>query len=37
MNAMMGFNAHVINRIHYSLKDEWKASKHMEFIWRYGS
>ena len=30
----MGFNAHVINRIHYQQKDEWKASQHLEFVWR---
>ena len=30
----MGFNGHVINRIHYQLKDNWKAEKHLEFIWR---
>lgn len=34
MDAMMGFNAHVINRIHYQLKDQWKASKHLQFLWR---
>lgn len=30
----MGFEGHVINRIHYQLKDQWKSSKHLEFIWR---
>ena len=32
--SAMGFNGHVINRIHYSLKDQFKSEKHMEFIWR---
>jgi len=31
----MGFNGHVINRIHHTQKDQWKSSKHLEFIWRY--
>jgi len=32
--AKMGFNAHIINRIHYQLKDDWKAERHLEFVWR---
>jgi hypothetical protein len=32
--AKMGFNAHVINRIHYQQKDQWKADRHLEFVWR---
>ena len=30
----MGFEALVINRIHHSLKDSFKAAKKMEFLWR---
>ena len=30
----MGFEGHVINRIHYAQKDQWKANKHLEFVWR---
>jgi len=32
--SKMGFNGHVINRIHYTLKDSWKTSQHLEFVWR---
>lgn len=34
MYAKMGFNAQIINRIHYTLKESWKQSKHLEFLWR---
>ena len=29
----MGFEGLVINRIHYSIKQQLKASKQMEFFW----
>lgn len=32
--AYMGFNGHIINRIHYTQKNKWKDEKHMEFVWR---
>lgn len=32
--ALMGFDALVINRIHYSIKREFKELGHMEFMWR---
>ena len=31
---MMGMQALVINRIHWTIKDYFKEQKHMEFIWR---
>ena len=32
--ALMGFDALVINRIHFNVKTEFKNRKHMEFMWR---
>ena len=32
--SLMGFQALVINRIHHQIKDFFKQSKHMEFLWR---
>lgn len=34
MFADMGFDAFIINRIHYELKTAWQASKGLEFTWR---
>lgn len=31
--AQMGFEAVVLNRVHYALKDDFKRSQHMEFVW----
>ena len=32
--ALMGYDALVINRIHFNLKNDFKNQKHMEFIWK---
>eukprot|EP00999_Lentomonas_sp_LEN2_P002732 NODE_604_length_1334_cov_3.290804_g565_i0.p1 GENE.NODE_604_length_1334_cov_3.290804_g565_i0~~NODE_604_length_1334_cov_3.290804_g565_i0.p1 ORF type:complete len:402 (+),score=70.58 NODE_604_length_1334_cov_3.290804_g565_i0:62-1207(+) len=32
--AKHGFHAHVINRIHYQQKEDFKADRHLEFVWR---
>lgn len=32
--SAVGYQALVINRIHYSLKASYKSNKHMEFMWK---
>jgi hypothetical protein len=32
--ADMGFQAVVLNRLHFALKDDFKRQRHMEFVWR---
>ncbi|CAK9013700.1 3-1, partial [Durusdinium trenchii] len=32
--SAMGFDALIINRVHYRVKQQFKAQKHLEFVWR---